>query len=179
MRHSDINFVEPELHDRYPNVFAIVRITKPKTRIIHSAATVQHVVVQDQHLAEMLQRAWHKIPAHPYHEVIWSENHTVHGYRFKQLLKSVTGSAAWTLAGLRGGGATDFYLRIMDVMSLRRRGRWAQLSTVDRYVQEAAACLQDDSMTPAERSKVAELARFGAAIISTMEFPTPLCQSQL
>ena len=99
--------------------------------------------------------------------------------RFKQLVKSITGSSGWMLAGLRGGGATDFYLWTMGVMSLRRRGRWAQLSTVDRYVQEAAACQQDDKMSPAERSKVAELARLGAAIISTMEFPTPLCPSQL
>lgn len=42
----------------------------------------------------------------------------------------------FTLAGLRGGGATDFFLRLQDVPRLLRRGRWTSLQALERYVQE-------------------------------------------
>ena len=42
-------------------------------------------------------------------------------------------------AGLRGGGATEHFLRHPDVQGLRRRGRWTQLTTLDRCLQEGAA----------------------------------------
>ena len=179
LRYCDVNFIEPELQTRYKDVYAILRVTKPKTRRIHSAATVQHVVIQDRALAVFLKRAWSKIPDHRQGELIWTNTASIHGYRFRQLAKDISSHAGWTLAGLRGGGATDFYLRTMDVVSLRRRGRWAQLATVDRYVQEAAACLQDDNVSPADRAKISELARIGAKLLEEYEFPAPLCQALL
>ena len=33
-------------------------------------------------------------------------------------------------------GATEHFLMHRDVLGLRRRGRWTQLSTLDRYLQE-------------------------------------------
>ena len=48
-------------------------------------------------------------------------------------------------AGLRGGGATEFVLRCGDVLVLRRRGRWAQLATLDMYVQEATVLLAEQT----------------------------------
>ena len=179
VRYADLNFVDDELHSRYSDVYAILRVAKPKTRRIHSAATVQHVVVQDAVLARFLKRAWSAVPEHRMGELVWTGTASVHGYRFKQLVRDVSPRAGWTLAGLRGGGATDFYLRTMDVMSLRRRGRWQQLSTVDRYVQEAAACLQDDRMNGEDRHRISELAHLAASLLETYEFPAPICHAQL
>ena len=175
----DLAFVEPELFERYPNVFAILRVTKPKTRRIHSAATVQHVVVQDRALATFLRRTWDDIPPARMSELIWTQTAAVHGYRFKQAVQHVAPKVGWTLAGLRGGGATDFYLRTMDVTSLRRRGRWAQLATVDRYVQEAAACLHDDLLPPGRRQIMNTLAKLCVEFTLHDKIPTPLCNSTL
>ena len=47
----------------------------------------------------------------------------------------------WQQAGLRGGGATEHFLRHRDVQGLRRRGRWTQLATLDLYRQEGVLLL--------------------------------------
>ena len=39
-------------------------------------------------------------------------------------------AAAFPLAGLRGGGATDWILQTNDVFSLSRRGRWSNVRTL-------------------------------------------------
>eukprot|EP00971_Amphidinium_carterae_P327603 6459045-Amphidinium_carterae.1 len=40
----------------------------------------------------------------------------------------------WKPSGLRRGGATEHDLPHRDVQGLRRRGRWTQLTTLDRYL---------------------------------------------
>ena len=40
-------------------------------------------------------------------------------------------------SGLRGRGATDYFLRTRNIPNLRRRGRWTSEKTLERYVQEA------------------------------------------
>ena len=47
----------------------------------------------------------------------------------------------FTLGGLRGGGATEHLLKRHNVPLLRRRGRWTQLNTLDRYLQEGLSAL--------------------------------------
>ena len=39
-------------------------------------------------------------------------------------------------SGLRAGGATEFWLRRENLPALRRRGRWSNERTLERYVQE-------------------------------------------
>ena len=53
-----------------------------------------------------------------------------------------------TPGGLRGGGATDHWLRRRDVQALRRRGRWTNIKTLERYVQEGASQLQQQRLIP-------------------------------
>lgn len=40
-------------------------------------------------------------------------------------------------AGLRGGGATEWQLRHMNVPQLRQRHRWSSERTLERYLQKA------------------------------------------
>ena len=108
VRYCDMSFIEPELVERDPGVYAILRVAKPKTRRIHSAAAVQHVVIQDGNLARFPRRFWDDIPPARLSDVIWSAPATAHGYRFKQAVQMISPKVGWTLAGLRGGGATDF-----------------------------------------------------------------------
>ena len=42
-----------------------------------------------------------------------------------------------TWAGLRAGGATDFWPRTKYLPALRRRGRWSNEQTLERYIQES------------------------------------------
>ena len=50
--------------------------------------------------------------------------------------------------GLRGGGATDDFLRQGNVERLRRRGRWCNLVTIERYVQEGVYVRSSQTTTP-------------------------------
>eukprot|EP00973_Karenia_brevis_P004915 677509-Karenia_brevis.AAC.1 len=63
----------------------------------------------------------------------------------------------WTPAGLRGGGATDFFLRHQDTLALRRRGRWTQLITLDRYLQEGVVLMHANQI-PDSVTTLAQLA---------------------
>ena len=44
-----------------------------------------------------------------------------------------------TPAVLRGSGATHMYLQCEDLCRVQWRGRWAQLKTIEHYIQEVAA----------------------------------------
>ena len=66
----------------------------------------------------------------------------------------------WQPAGLRGGGATEHFLRHRDVQGLRRRGRWTQLATLDRYLQEGVLLL---AQRTEEAKRLRHLAHLGAA----------------
>ena len=65
-------------------------------------------------------------------------------------------------AGRRGGGATERLMRYRDAASLRRRGRWTQLSTLDRYLHEGVRLQQE----VARSDKVRRLAPLAAFLFS-------------
>ena len=66
----------------------------------------------------------------------------------------------WQPAGLRGGGATEHFLRHRGVQGLRRRGRWTQLATLDRYLQEGVLLL---AQRTEEAKRLRHMAHLGAA----------------
>ena len=70
-------------------------------------------------------------------------------------------------AGLRGGGATDSSLRTRDVMALRRRGRWTQLETLDRYLQKGVLLMTSRALSPL----VLQLAPLAARVFSPTTHP--------
>ena len=95
---------------------------------------------------------------------IWNNTPAVYYYRFNICAKALVAKPPWSVAGLRGGGATDHYLAHLDVPGLRRRGRWHQISTVDRYIQEAVAFM-DSAISDADRERINELAALAVDII--------------
>ena len=78
----------------------------------------------------------------------------------------------WQPAGLRGGGATEHFLRHQDVQGPRRRGRWTQLTTLDRYLQEGVLLLAHRTE---EAKRLRHLAHLGAAFFRRQpDRPPPL-----
>ena len=62
---------------------------------------------------------------------------------FKQVLSRLgIQSLRLASAGLRSVGATDFWLRTRDIPALRRRGRWSNERTLERYRQEGSYFLR-------------------------------------
>ena len=61
---------------------------------------------------------------------------------------------------LRGSGATFLYLECEDVQLVAWRGRWAKLKTVEFYLQEVAANLLLQQLSPASRDRISTLRRF-------------------
>ena len=59
-----------------------------------------------------------------------------------------------TPAVLRGSGATALYLESEDLSLIQWRGRWAQLKTVEHYIQEVAAQSLLAQMPPEDRAVV-------------------------
>ena len=66
-------------------------------------------------------------------------------------------NSPFTLAGFRGGGATDYFLRCRYAPALRRRGRWSSEKTVERYVQEGVYFLESLSFPTRAANLMAEL----------------------
>ena len=59
-----------------------------------------------------------------------------------------------TPAVLRGSGATALYLQSEDLGLIQWRGRWAQMKTVEHYIQEVAAQSLLAQMSPSSRNIV-------------------------
>ena len=70
--------------------------------------------------------------------------------RWKQVLLALGLPLLWTPAGLRAGGATWLYRSGTPIDYIRLRGRWRAPSSLERYVQEAAAFAVMQQL-PAER----------------------------
>ena len=62
--------------------------------------------------------------------------------------------SGYTLHGLRGAGATLYYLAFRDVPSLQKRGRWASDRAVDIYVQIQAATIGQYTWSAESMSKL-------------------------
>jgi hypothetical protein len=68
-----------------------------------------------------------------------------------------------TPAGLRGGGATHHCLMNRDSPLLRRRCRWSNEKTIERYCQESVYFLQRAAMCSYAAAAVDRLAVLAAA----------------
>ena len=75
-------------------------------------------------------------------------------YRRRWDLSVSMPSRGATPAVLRGSGATALYLESEDLSLIQWRGRWAQLKTVEHYIQEVAAQSLLAQMPPEDRAVV-------------------------
>ena len=64
-----------------------------------------------------------------------------HALSFLELLPNLV-----TMASFRAGGATELFTRGVEMARLRLLGRWKSLSSLDHYIQQAAAAMVSLSM---------------------------------
>ena len=142
IRVCDVVLLDREDAGRAPGVWGIVAVTAPKTRRLPSHTAVQHVLIEDLALADFLGWVLSGVPATNREQRLWQRT----GAEFRNLWHEALNALQcadlhWQPAGLRGGGATEHFLRHRDVQGQRRRGRWTQLATLDRYLQEGVLLL--------------------------------------
>lgn len=71
-----------------------------------------------------------------------------------------------TPAVLRGSGATHMFLRTEDIPRVQWRGRWAQVKTLEFYIQEAAAQSMLARLGPEAFKQVKFFSQFAASSLS-------------
>ena len=126
----------------FPHIFGVIAIRKPKTRRLPSHPPVQHALVEDRAVATFISYEFSCIPLANRSGRLWHGSPDQFRRIWNNCLKSLRLSpTAYTSAGLRGGGATETYLRTQDTLAVRRRGRWTQLATLDRNLQEGVVLL--------------------------------------
>ena len=161
---KDFAFMDPE-HNPYPNVFGVINITQSKTRRLRSHATHQYVTIESKILAEFLQTVVASLAPGRLHERVWP----VAGQPLRDWWRGALGSlgvSGFMWHGLRGGGTTDYWLRNQNLPALRRRGRWANEKTVERYVQEAVFVTCAAVISPQVRQTLRRLSELAGSIFS-------------
>ena len=171
VRVCDVVLLDPEDANRAPGVWGIVAVTAPKTRRLPSHRAVQHVLIEDLALADFLGWLLSGVPATNRERRLWQRT----GAEFRNLWHKALNALQcadlhWQPAGLRGGGATEHFLRHRDVQGLLRRGHWTQLATLDRYLQEGVLLL---AQRTEEAKRLRYLAHLGAAFFRRQINPPP------
>ncbi len=106
-------------------------ILKPKTRKI--GARRQHVMIEDRLLLRALKCFLRTLSAR---ERIWPFSLATFGRRLERILEALGCPGAFTPGGLRAGGATHFWMIYRDQGSVRLRGRWMSVRSLEHYLQE-------------------------------------------
>ena len=140
----------------------VVTIGFPKTR--RTGPRIQHVTIDNSLLLTDLN-VWLKqfSPS-----VALFPSYSTLSRLIKAWLAALLGNegAAYTLGGLRAGGATYFYLETENPAFVQRRGRWASQRSLDHYVQTAAAVLGTAAWSDVSRGKVERLAALAPAYLA-------------
>jgi len=138
---------------RFGDTYGLIRVRQPKTRRMTGHAPVQHVLLEDPGLAALLRWTLDRTPASVRGKPLWSQPQHKFATLFGQACAGLgIQCLGLTPAGLRGGGATDYWIRTRDVPNVRRRGRWTTERTLERYLQEGAALSQRERLEPATRA---------------------------
>jgi len=130
----------PAEQARYADTYGLVRVVKPKTRRMVGHSPVQHVLIEDAGLASLLAWVLAHVPPPWRGARIWRGPDYRFATHFAGWCRALgLGDAGVTPAGLRGGGATDYWISCRNVPAVRRRGRWTSERTLERYLQEGGA----------------------------------------
>jgi len=176
LRWSDITMWDAHEAQRFIGSFGIVAIRAPKTRRMVGHAPHQHVLLEDEGLARLLQWARSHVPPWKQQGLIFQgKSSTVFAIKLKEAARALgVDELRLTPAGLRGGGATDFFLRTREVDGLRRRGRWTNLKTLERYVQEGAAQVQMQKVGPTTQRRIEQRAALATLFfLELLSIPPP------
>lgn len=133
---------------------AVVVILKPKTR--HTAARRQHVIVDDPFLFQVLSVFKEKcLPGGLVGQLSYNQFYR----RLAALLQALGIPQLLSPFSFRAGGATQHWLTVRDFQSLRLRGRWVIVRSLEHYIQECISSLQEEDLAFEVRQKIRELAR--------------------
>ena len=160
MEWGNVLVFRPDEAWRYPDVHGVVGITRSKTTRTGKHGRRQHTLIEDATLAGFLNR--HRRPdGHR----LWPGTAATFWSAWRRAQRALgLEQFNFTPAGLRGGGATDHFLRHRDIPLLRRRGRWLSERTLERYVQEGVFCV-NASLRDTRRAKlVHELAALAPSL---------------
>ena len=133
-----------------------VCIENPKTKRV--GGRIQHVVIRDLSTISWVQWLVGDLPDDV---PLFTLSGPVLRRRFQDLV-SATGMEGlkFTPAGLRASGATYLYVGGISVNRLRLVGRWRVVSSLEHYVQEAAAVQLLQRLPPVARSAAALVSAF-------------------
>jgi hypothetical protein len=117
---------------RYPNVFSIIGIGKPKMRRSLAHAKFQFVTIECPVIAGILGRVNASVAKSQWRSPLWEGMAHVPDQLWRTALRHFgLGLFSFTSTGLRGGFAADFFLRTQDAPRLLRRGRCISLQTLE------------------------------------------------
>ena len=132
----------------------VITIANPKTK--RRGARFQHVTLDNVILLQLVERFLSQF-ADP--ETFVFPSYAAHSKHAKYYLDRLLGQGhGFSLAGLRGGGATFHYLKHRDILELARRGRWVSIKTLEHYVQISGASLDAQSWSVSTRQTLEDLA---------------------
>ena len=131
----------------------------PKTR--RTAARRQPSRIDDQGVASLLFAVFGRAAPE---EQLWPGSPDSFRARFRALLRALALPAV-PLQGLRGAGASAFYMHTEDAMRTMRRGRWAELATMNIYLQEAEASLVTPQLAPEARRTLEVMAELSSWLL--------------
>ena len=173
-RWCDLVAFSPAECERYPNSFGIVGIGQPTTRRLVVHAPRQHVLPECAGIANFIRRVQATVPTSVRSQPIWTLPPERHLPLFKQVLRRLgIQSLGLAPAGLRGNGATDFWLRTRDIPALRRRGRWSNERTLERYMQERAYFLCTASVPADADARLDTLVKLAPVLLASAPLPPP------
>ena len=138
MRWLDIGFLSHHENEFYVNTYGVIGIAHPKTRRMSAHAMHQYVTIESPILADFLRRVLSSIPPNAVNARVWPGGaHPLRMWWLRAIFQLGFLDMNLTWAGLRAGGATDYWLRTANPPALRRRLRHRSEHTLERYVQEA------------------------------------------
>lgn len=151
--------------EAYRDVFAIVEIGNPKTRRNPAHARRQFAVINCPYVASFGAVLKSRVPWDRRHLVVFLYLLHCAFSIWKQSVKAIKDdSSLFTMAGLRGGGATDHSLLHKDIPSLCRRGRWSDAKTLEHYVQEGVYVLSTHTLPTDIEAQLNNLASLATGV---------------
>lgn len=168
IRVCDLTFFGQAERCKCAGVYGVVKVMKPKTRRLRAHAAHQHVLLECPELVAWL--AW-VVSARPQESTLWRGTAAEHLRLWNNALAALQcAHLQCTPAGLCGGGATEHFLRFRDVLQLRRRSRWTQLATLDKYLQESVVLLYARTK---EANTLGPIVQCGLHLFSALDRPPP------
>lgn len=143
----------------------VVTVTSPKTR--RRFARVQHVIVDEEKLVDFLALL---LEGRDSKERFYSFTSGTFASRLEVMLEKLGAAGAFTVGGLRAGGATYEWVVHRNFDALRLRGHWVSSRTLEAYIQETATQLGLGRFSESKRQKFRRIAEDGMELLEDLVY---------